>query len=176
MKAKDIKEAALQVLAKCTTCKQVSDMYKELVETYGKEDAAKIRTAAKEMVKARKDYYTDNANKVINATKDGQRVTNVIWKDILRDRSINKFAVIVYNSCGKSVENIINTYASYRTSSGIAACRHNSKTNGLYYTAFELSSSNTNQALCMLRTAIRNAKNAAIKGGIHTYKVVDVTD
>lgn len=173
MKANEIKNAAIELVKVSTSCKQVSAHYSELVEKYGKKDAVKIRDKAKEMIKAYNETTKENANNVIKALSDGERVAKSIWDVILKDKTINKFAVKVWEYCDKDIVKIINTFARYKDENGNACKRHNSKITGVYYSVFSLENSSVPSALAMLKQAIRNAKTGCISEK-RTYKYIQV--
>lgn len=177
MKANEIKTAAMNVISEnsCYTCKDVKNVYPALVDDYGKDNAKSIVKKACEMLKAHAVTTKANATKVIDGLQDGDRVLRSAWNSILKDRSINQFAVIVYNNCDKDLVKMINKYASLKDSDGIAAIRHYSKKLDLvYYTRFDLEHSTVSQAMSIAKQAIRNAKTAAIKGA-YKYSIVNIS-
>lgn len=173
-KTNEIKAAAMEIVKSCFTCKDVKSVYPEIVEKYGRDDAKEICNKAKEMLKNNAIAVKANSTKVIDALKSGDRVLKNVWKDILSDKAVNQFAVMVYNNCNRDLLQVINKFASYKDASGNCAIKHYSKAlDMVYYTAFDLENSSVPQALKVAKDAIRNAKTAAIKGE-YTYKVVDI--
>lgn len=174
MKTNEIKAAALEIVKGCFTCKEVKAVYPEIVEKYGRDDAKEICNKAKEMLKNNAIVVKANSTKVIDALKSGERVLKNVWKDILSDKAINQFALLVYNACNRDLLEVINKYASFKDAAGNCAIKHYSKAlDMVYFTAFDLENSNVQQALKVAKDAIRNAKTAAIKGK-YTCKVVDI--
>lgn len=174
MKTNEIKAAALEIVKTCYTCKDVKNMYPELVERYGRDDAKEISAKAKELLKNNAIVVKANSTKVIDALKSGDRVLKNVWKDILSDKAVNQFAVMVYNACDRDLLQVINKFASYKDAAGNCAIKHYSKAlDAVYFTAFDLENSNVPQALKVAKDAIRNAKTAAIKGK-YTCKVVSI--
>lgn len=176
MKQNEIKNAAMEIVKDCYTCKDVKAKYPKLVEDYGKDNAKSIVKKACEVLKVYAVTMKAGATKVIDGLKDGDRVLRSTWNSILKDRSINQFAVIVYNNCDKDLVKMINRYASLKDSDGIAAIRHYSKKLDLvYYTRFDIEHSTPSQALMIAKQAIKNAKNAAIKGA-YKYSIVNISE
>lgn len=176
MKTNEIKTAAMNVIKEnsCYTCKDVKNVYPTLVETYGKDNAKAIVTISKEILKTHAVYTKANATKVIDGLKDGQRVLNSTWNSILKDKTINQFAVLVYKTCNNDLLTMINRYASAKDNKGNCAVKHFSKIEGVhYYTTFDIEFASVASCLSVAKSAIRNAKTAAIKGS-YNYKVVEV--
>lgn len=175
MKTNEVKAAALEIVKTCFTCKDVKNIYPDVVEKYGRDDAKEICTKAKELLKNNAIVVKANSTKVIDALKSGERVLKNVWKDILSDKAINQFAVLIYNACNRDLLEVINKYASYKDAAGNCAVKHYSKKlDMVYFTAFELDNSNVPQALKVTKDAIRNAKTVAIKGK-YTFKVVTIS-
>lgn len=176
MKTNEIKTAAMEIVKDCYTCKDVKAKYPALVEAYGKDNAKAIVKKACEILKAYAVTIKANASKVIDGLKDGDRVLRSTWNSILKDRTINQFAVIVYKRCDNDLVKMINRYASLKDSDGNAAIRHYSKKLDLvYYTRFDIEHSTPSQALMIAKQAIRNAKTAAIKGA-YKYSIVNIAE
>lgn len=169
MKANEVKKAAIEVLKGAKSCKAISKAFPELVEKYGKVDAIKVRDAAKDILKAAIENTKENAGKVVSALGNGERVAKCAWNDILKDKSINKFALKVSEVCNHDIISVINTFAKYKDGSGTACKRVNSKVKGSYYVRFNIETASVSSALAMLKQAIRNAKTAAISEKT-TYK------
>lgn len=178
MKTNEIKSAAMNVISNnsCYTCKDVKNVYPALVENYGKDNAKSIVKKACELLKDHAVTTKANATKVVDAMKDGDRVLRSTWNSILKDRSINQFAVIVYKQCDNDLVKMINKYSSLKDSDGIAAVKHYSKKlNIVYYTRFDIEHSTVSQAMSVAKQAIRNAKTAAIKGS-YKYSIVNIAE
>lgn len=174
MKANEVKRTAIEVIKSARSCKAISKVFPELVEKYGKVDAIKIRDAAKAILKLANDATKENANNVIRALSNGERVAKCAWKDILKDKSINKFALKVWEVCNQDIISVINTFAKYKDANGNACRRVNSKVGGVYFKRFNIETASVPSALAMLKQAIRNAKTAAISEKT-TYKYMLVT-
>lgn len=176
MKTNEIKNIAFNVIREnsCYTCKDIKNVYPTLVEAYGKDNAKAIINKAKDILKAHAVTTKANATKVIDGLKDGQRVLNSTWNSILKDKTINQFAVLVYKACNNDLLTMINRYASTKDNKGNCAVKHFSKIEGVhYYTIFDIETASVASCLSVAKSAIRNAKTAAIKGS-YNYKVVDV--
>lgn len=176
MKKNEIKNIAINVIREnsCFTCKDVKNVYPTLVEVYGKDNAKAIIAKAKDILKAHAVVTKANATKVVDGLKDGQRVLNSTWNSILKDTTINQFAVLIYKACNNDLLVMINRYASAKDNNGNCAVKHYSKVEGIsYYTTFDIETASVASCLSVAKSAIRNAKTAAIKGS-YNYKVVDV--
>ena len=97
------------------------------MERYGRDDAKEISAKAKELLKNNAIAVKANSTKVIDALKSGERVLKNVWKDILSDKAINQFAVMVYNNCDRDLLQVINKFASYKDVAGNCAIKHYSK-------------------------------------------------
>lgn len=176
MKTNEIKATALEIVANVYSCKELKEKhYKPLVDEYGKDNAKAIIAKAKELLNTHNVATKANATKVIDGLKDGNRILVSTWESILKDKSINTFAKIVYKNCNNDLITMLNKFASLKNDKGVCSLKHYSKRlDVVYYTEFDIYTSTPTQALKIAKDAIRNAKTAAIKGR-YNFKVVTTT-
>lgn len=164
-----------KIVIGCNTCKDVAAKFSALVAEYGKEDAAAIQRAAKDIVTAYRDMTKDHAAAALETLKDGDKVARAAWRVLLEEED-NTLCRKIYEKCNCNLAAMVATFADYvgkdKDGREVAAVRRKDKDGKEYFAARDLSK--VGGYLAALKVAIKNGKRAALGDKTYNRKEVEI--
>lgn len=164
---------ARDIAANVHTCKEASARFNALADTYGKDVAKAVLTAAKESIKASAAAVTADAKSVQDCLRDGERIAKAAWADILADESVQgrQWARFVYESAGCNLLAMAKRYADYVTADGELARKSTHKgADGERESGYVRMTNTPGAWLAVLKAAVKNAKKAALGASRSEYQ------